>query len=158
MHKSIRPWHPLDRPALLTTTACSALALQPCLRITLAGKAMKDIVWWMFAGKKSWEIIYFMHFFRAILKNNWSEVVDLILKPRPGGKGRIFLYLWCKNGVKKLMPLFYCHLQQRKNSWSAAEKSGQELRTQRQLWKNCPTSAVWRGSCCEASQCMARRT
>lgn len=26
-------------------------------------------------------------FFRAILKNNWSEVVDLILKPRPGGKG-----------------------------------------------------------------------
>lgn len=34
-------------------------------------------------------------FLRAILKNNWSEVVDLILKPRPGGKGRgqIFLYL-----------------------------------------------------------------
>lgn len=26
-------------------------------------------------------------FLRAILKNNWSEVVDLILKPRPGGKG-----------------------------------------------------------------------
>lgn len=23
---------------------------------------------------------------RAILKNDWNEVVDLILKPRPGGK------------------------------------------------------------------------
>lgn len=26
------------------------------------------------------------HVLRAILKNNWNEVVELILKPRPGGK------------------------------------------------------------------------
>lgn len=32
--------------------------------------------------------ISLMHCLRAILKNNWSEVVDLILKPRPGGKDR----------------------------------------------------------------------
>lgn len=33
--------------------------------------------------------MYIFHvFLRAILKNNWNEVVDLILKPRPGGKGR----------------------------------------------------------------------
>lgn len=31
----------------------------------------------------------FFHLFiwnRAILKNDWKQVVDLILKPRPGGK------------------------------------------------------------------------
>ena len=48
--------------------------------------------------------------------------------------------------------------QRRKNSWSAAERNGQRRRTRRLLWKSCPTSAVWRGSCCEACPCMARRT
>lgn len=28
----------------------------------------------------------YLLWFRAILKNDWNEVVDLILKPRPGGK------------------------------------------------------------------------
>lgn len=99
---------------------------------------------------------------RAILKNDWNEVVDLILKPRPGGKGGkhshtlmcFYVYLRC---FKPNLHL-YCFLQRRKNSLSAAERSGQRRRTQRQPWKSCPTSAAWRGSCCEACLCMAKRT
>lgn len=41
--------------------------------------------------------------FRAILKNDWNEVVDLILKPRPGGKKGtmkdIPTFLFFLNGV-----------------------------------------------------------
>lgn len=49
-------------------------------------------------------------------------------------------------------------LQQRKNFWSAAGKSGQRLRIRRQHWKSFPTSAVWKDSCWEACLCMARKT
>lgn len=50
----------------------------------------------------------FPHFVwdRAILKNNWNEVVDLILKPRPGGNklfSRSFSLLlrWSEKSLKR---------------------------------------------------------
>lgn len=96
---------------------------------------------------------------RAILKNDWNEVVDLILKPRPGGKRdkprTLLSVTWAQKVFQAWPPV---SLQRRKNFWSAAERSGRRLRTQRQPWKSCPTSVVWRGSCCEACPCMAKRT
>lgn len=107
----------------------------------------------------------FPHFVgdRAILKNDWNEVMDLILKPRPGGKcTTLTLFSAAVEAVAKSISSFplsrFFLLQRRKNFWSAAGKSGQRLRIRRQHWKSFPTSAVWKDSCWEACLCMARKT
>lgn len=53
---------------------------------------------------------------------------------------------------------FWTLFKLRKNSWSAAERSGLRLRTLKPPWESCQTSAAWKGSCCEACPCMEKRT
>lgn len=53
---------------------------------------------------------------------------------------------------------FWTLFKLRKNSWSAAERSGPRLRTPKLPWKSCQTSAAWKGSCCEACPCTEKRT
>lgn len=95
MSRSIRPWHPSSRQASLTTTACSASAPQLCPHSMSAGEVMT----WKRLRKSWWDgrnqtFLPPLVWGRAILKNNWTEVVDLILKPRPGGNTRYIIILF----------------------------------------------------------------
>ena len=94
--RSIGPWRPSNRWASLTTMACSALAPQLYPRTKLAGEMFAQIVTaWCRLCKVPYgiEIGFCLPCFRAILKNDWNEVVDLILKPRPGGRQFLNLVL-----------------------------------------------------------------
>ena len=43
-------------------------------------------LWSIYKQKEAFQISIFFNFcYRAILKNNYEEAVNLILKPRPGG-------------------------------------------------------------------------
>ena len=74
---------------------CSALAPRPCLHNKLESKVKPreaDIYCdYVISVYSSILILLFRR--RAILRNDWNEVVDLILKPRPGGKELLSLTL-----------------------------------------------------------------
>lgn len=85
----------------------------------------------------------------------WNPVLEVNVPPS-------LCFLLQLKRLQKVFQVSHCLvfflLQRRKNFWSAAGKSGQRLRIQRQHWKSFPTSAVWKDSCWEACLCMARKT
>lgn len=103
-----RPWPHSGTQALSITTACSALAPQLYLHTRLASKnapdyataqmqvylkhllitspsvhACKQLIYCTLGVLRFCKHISLLS--RAILQNNWTEVMELILKPRPGG-------------------------------------------------------------------------